>query len=151
MEFHIEEIEVEVPGSHPCLNITQRVNEIIGKSGLREGHVVVQTRHTTTGLVVQEDERGFKKDFLKVLERIVPEGEYYEHDDFTRRTENIGPDERKNGAAHIRASFLQTSLSPLIFQERQLKLGKWQDILLIDFDPEGRPFRNVIVQVYGEK
>jgi len=140
------------PESHFRLNITQLVQEAIGESGFAEGHVIIQTKHTTTGLglLVQEDERGLMDDFLRLLERIVPEGDYYRHDDFSKRTENLGPEERKNAVSHLRALFFPTSLT-LVFRNRQLQLGPWQSVLLFDFDPEGRPFRTLIIQVCGEK
>ena len=152
MGVYTVEREVPVPdGPHIWLNLNQLINGIIAESDFREGFVIIQTKHTTTALLVNEDERGFKNDLLRRLAKMVPDDEYYEHDDFTKRTENIGPDERKNEVSHIRASFLQTSLSPLIFKNRQLQLATWQSVLFIDFDPNGRPSRNLVVQIHGEK
>jgi len=146
------ERQVKPPESHFRLNITGLVNEVIGESGFTEGHVIIQTEHTTTGLglLVQEDERGLMADLFHLLERIVPASGYFEHDDFRKRLENLGPEERRNAIAHLRASLLPTSLT-LIFRNRHLQLGQWQSVLLFDFDPEGRPFRTLIIQVCGEK
>lgn len=154
MEVYTVERPVPVPdGPHAWLNLNQLINETIAESGFREGFIIIQTKHTTTGLLVQEDERGLKNDLLRRLEKIAPDGEeeYYEHDDFQKRTENIGPKERKNAASHIRASFLQTSLPPLIFKDRQLQFGTWQSVLFADFDPDGRPSRNIVIQVHGKE
>ena len=151
MGVYTTEIQVKASAPHFRLNLNQRINEAIAKSGFREGHVIIQTNHTTTGLgfLIQEDERGLINDLLRLLERIVPEDVDYEHDDFGKRTENLGPDERVNAVAHLRSSLLQSSLN-VIFRDGQLQLGTWQSALLFDLDPEGRPPRTLIIQVCGE-
>jgi len=148
------EEEIKVPGFHFRLNITGLINKVIGRSGLREGHVIIQTRHTTTGflrvgLLVQEDESGLMDDLSRVLGRIAPDDGDYDHDNLKKRTENLGPNERMNAAAHIKSSFLEPSIT-LIFRDGQLDLGQWQSVLFFDFDPEGRLPRHLIIQVYGK-
>lgn len=156
-----EERKITPPDHQACLNITQLIQETISKSGVKEGYVLVQTKHTTTGLIsgkktkraiallIQEDERGFKHDLLEILEGLVSQKQYWEHDDFDKRTENIGPEERKNGAAHSKASFLPSSITCDIHEGR-LSLGTWQSILFFDFDPEGRMERRIVIRVMGE-
>jgi len=156
------ERKIKAPDHQVKLNITQMIEEVIAESGFSEGHVVIQTKHTTTGLLmedeekdvvallVQEDERGLMHDLLEVLERLVPQDQYYEHDDFIKRTENIGPDERKNAASHLKASFLKESVT-LTFEGGQLSKGTWQSVLFFDFDAAGRPPRTLVIQVCGYK
>jgi len=153
-EISTTEKQVQVPPSHRWLNITGLVSLAIADSGIAEGFVIIQTKHTTTGLscglLVQEDEKGLMQDLLCLLDKVVPAEGCYTHDDFAVRTENLGPDERQNAAAHLKAAFLQSSLT-LVFKARQLQLGQWQSVLLFDFDPVGRPFRTLNIQVCGTK
>lgn len=150
-DLYSEELQITDLDSHNRTNITQRIQEIVGRSQIRTGFVIIQTKHTTTGLLVQEDEPGLMKDLNQLLEKLVPGGKhYYEHDDFAKRTVNMGPNERKNARSHLMAFFLKPSLT-LIIRERQLELGKWQSIFFFDFDAKERSFRDVVVQVCGEK
>lgn len=151
MAVHIVDKEVNVDGTHFRINITEMVKQIIKDSGIRNGHVTIHTNHTTTGIAlsVQEDERGLMEDLMIFLKRLIPDDIYYLHDDLRIRTENLGPDERKNAARHLRAALLPTSLS-LIFRDGQLCFGTWQSILLLDFNPEQRTTRNLVIQVCGE-
>lgn len=158
MIIYTIEKKIKPPDHQTHLNITQLINEIVAESGIQNGYVIVQTKHTTTALMsgqklpiallVQEDEPGFINDLNKILERLVPKDQYFEHDDFDKRTVNIGPDERKNGASHIKASFLPSTLV-LVVKNGALNLGPWQSILFFDFDPKGRPSRTLIIQVSG--
>lgn len=146
------ERKIKVPENHFRLNITQLVKDLVGKSGIKEGYVLIQTKHTTTAitpLLIQEDERGLMNDLFTWLGKIIPEG-YYQHDDFSIRTENIGPNEKKNATAHLKASLFHTSIQ-LVVSEGQPSLGTWQSILFLDFDSNDRPFRTIIIQVLGKK
>lgn len=149
-DIYSEELQITDLDSHNRTNITQKIQEIVGRSQIRIGFVIIQTKHTTTGLLVQEDEPGLMEDLNRLLEKLVPDDEYYEHDDFNKRTVNMGPNERKNARSHLMAFFFDPSLT-LIIRERKLELGKWQSIFFFDFDAKGRSFRDVVVQVYGEK
>jgi thiamine phosphate synthase YjbQ (UPF0047 family) len=73
---------------------------------------------------------------------------YFGHDDFSIRTENVNPNEKKNAIAHLKAAMIRESLL-WSFRERKLNLGKWQNVLFWDFDPEGRSGRQIQVVVIG--
>ena len=53
-----------------------------------------------------------------------------------------------NGAAHIRTALLNVSVTAPVI-DGDLGIGTWQEILVIDMEPQGRP-RTVIIQVSGE-
>ena len=66
--------------------------------------------HTTCALLINEWEDGALEDFRRHLTELVPhEGTYYRHDDFEIRTQNMHPDERKNGHAHVKAMLLSAT------------------------------------------
>ena len=54
-----------------------------------EGLLVAQTRHTTTGLLINEHEPLLLADLEALFERLAPVAAVYAHDDFSRRTVNV--------------------------------------------------------------
>jgi thiamine phosphate synthase YjbQ (UPF0047 family) len=73
----------------------------------------------------------------------------YWHDNFEIRSVNMGPNERKNAEAHIKAGMLRESTA-WSFSRGRLNLGQWQSILFWDFDPVGRKKRKINVVLIGE-
>jgi secondary thiamine-phosphate synthase enzyme len=121
------------------------VAERVRRSGVVEGTVVVQSRHTTASVIVQENEPLLLEDLRGLLERWAPASAAYRHDDFAAR-DTPAADERKNGHAHVRALLLGTSVALNVAGGR-LDVGEWQSILLVELDGP-RP-RTVSVQVLG--
>jgi secondary thiamine-phosphate synthase enzyme len=128
------------------VDITPALAGIVEGLGLREGLLTVCTRHTTTGLLVNEHEPLLFADLQAMFERLVPEEGPFAHDDFRRRTVNLMPGERRNGWAHCRAALLRTSESIPVADGR-LSLGRWQRVLLVEFD--GGQKREVAVTLQG--
>jgi len=114
------------------IDLTPALVALVESLGVRDGVVTVQTRHTTTGVMINEHEPLLLNDLKSMFERLVPAGPY-EHDDFGRRTVNLTTDERINGHAHCRAALLRTSESvPIV--DGALTLGRWQRVFLVEFD-----------------
>ena len=114
------------------IDLTPALTALVESLGIRDGVLTVQTRHTTTGVMVNEHEPLLLNDLKAMFERLAPAGPY-EHDDFERRTVNLVPDERVNGHAHCRAALLRTSESvPIV--DGALTLGRWQRVFLVEFD-----------------
>jgi secondary thiamine-phosphate synthase enzyme len=112
--------------------------------GLGSGCLHVFTRHTTTGLLINEAEPLLLQDLADRLERWAPANGGYGHDDFSRRVVNLGPGERVNGHAHCRAALFRSSESvPVV--GGALCLGRWQRVLLAEFD--GPQTREVMVML----
>ncbi len=105
----------------------------------------MQTQHTTTAVVVNENEPGLLQDMAEVLERLVPPGRGYRHDDLEQRP-GTPPDEPANGDAHCKAMLLSASQT-LTIHERRIQLGRWQRIFLVELD--GGRMRTVSVTVLG--
>jgi len=137
-------------------NVTREVQKIVSESRARNGLINVRVKHTTCSLILNEDEGGYVKDLLRRLERIAPRSQeeytagglnYYRHDDFSLRFENLedGAEERVNGHAHVRASFLTKGFT-IDLVEGKLDLGTWEQILFFDFDDIG-PRRECTISV----
>jgi secondary thiamine-phosphate synthase enzyme len=129
------------------LDITDFVTAVVEEARLWVGLVNVQTRHTTTAIVVNEHEPLLLEDFAGLLDLIAPAAWSYSHDDATRRQVNLTPDERVNGHSHCRALFLPSSAC-LNVADGALQLGRWQRIFLVELD--GPREREISVLVSGE-
>lgn len=129
------------------IDVTELVAERVRRSGVREGIVSVQSHHTTTAVVVNEDEPLLRQDFARLLDRLCPPDLPYEHDDLARR-QDVPADERANGAAHCRSLVLGGGQT-LHVGGGVLQLGRWQRILLVELD--GPRTRTLSIAVLGSR
>jgi secondary thiamine-phosphate synthase enzyme len=133
------QIKLHSDGRFNVVNITDQVRAFVDESGLRQGQVCVFFQHTTGAVIIGEHEPGIIADLEDVLERITPTEYPYKH--HIRAVDY-------NGHAHIRAAILPTSVTvPVI--DRQLTLGTYQEILVIDDQVDQEP-RYLILQAVGE-
>jgi secondary thiamine-phosphate synthase enzyme len=121
------------------IDITERVAAAIRECGVHSGIAVVFVPGATAAVTTIEHEPGLVDDIRAALERIVPEEIQYSHD----RKWGDG-----NGHSHIRASLIGPSLT-VPFQDDQLMLGTWQQIVFLELDNRPRK-RRIIVQILGE-
>jgi secondary thiamine-phosphate synthase enzyme len=130
------------------VDLTARLHDIVAESLIAEGLLMVQSRHTTAGLLINEDEPLLREDLTELFERLVPTHLAYRHDDFQRRTGNLTATERVNGHAHCRAALLRTS-ECLAVTNGALSLGCWQRVFFVDFD--GGQQREVWITLLGRR
>jgi len=121
------------------IDITKQIEEVIKTSGLSNGIITIFVSGSTAAVTTIEYEPGLRKDFPRMLERIVPSRMEYEHDN----TWHDG-----NGHSHVRASLVGPSLT-VPFKDKSLMLGTWQQIVLLEMDIRPRE-RNVVLQMIGE-
>ena len=79
---------------------------IVEASGIAFGQVAVFSQHTTAAIKINEHEPLLLRDLARTLRNFAPPNAYYEHNDFSRRTVNMNPDECANGHAHVQHLFL---------------------------------------------
>ena len=127
------------------VDLTEIVAERVRRSGVDEGMVVVQSRHTTAAVFVNENEPLLLEDLHDLLERWAPAGARYRHNDLEFRRD-APLDEKPNGHAHARALLLGASVC-LNVAEGQVDLGEWQSVFLVELDGPRR--RSVSIQVLG--
>ena len=130
------------------IDLTAALRQFVGDSGFVHGLLNVQTQHTTTAIIVNENEPLLLEDLKKSLERLAPSTVSYRHDDFDIRTENLTPDERPNGHAHCKALFLRSS-ETLNIDNGELDLGRWQRVFFLELD-EARE-RTVSLSILGHQ
>ncbi len=128
------------------IDLTEQVEAVVESSGITDGLVSVQTLHTTTGILVNENEPLLLQDLEELFECWVPNAMAFRHDDLDRRAAGLPATEPRNGHAHARASLLRVS-ETLHVVERKIKLGRWQRIFLVELD--GARERSVSIVVLG--
>lgn len=143
---HHDEIRLKTTECLQFIDLTSHIANVVARSGIRYGMVNIQTKHTTTALIINENEPLLIEDLKRLLDKHAPRDGEYEHNDFSRRT-NIPPDEPANGHSHCKALFLPASVM-LNVADGKLQIGQWQSLFLIELD-EARD-RKVSVMVMGQ-
>ena len=129
-------IETTTPAGY--VDLTDELSRLVAQDHVGNGLLHVQTRHTTTGLLINECEPLLLADIHQRLERWAAAGDDYGHDDQSRRTVNLVPGERRNGHAHCRAMLFRESETIQIVDGR-LALGRWQRVMFVELDgPQSR-------------
>ncbi len=119
------------------INITEDVQEIVTKSDVKEGMVLVSAMHITAGVYVNDAEDGLIQDIDEWLEKLAPFNLKYKH----HRTGET------NGDAHLKSLIIHHEvLVPIT--DGKLDFGPWQQIYYAEFDGQRR--KRVIVKVMGE-
>jgi secondary thiamine-phosphate synthase enzyme len=127
------EFSVRTRKAQEMFDITERVAEVVNRSGVSDGICLVYVPHATAAVVINENaDPNVCEDILEALARLIPEGRW-RHD----RVDN-------NAAAHIKATILGPSEAVPIRGGR-LGLGTWQSLMLVELD--GPRNRTVIVEV----
>src|SRR5262245_12976108 len=87
------------------INATERINEIVRKSGIREGIVHLQSLHTTTAVFINEWQDALLHDVRAFLDGLVRREDYYRHNDPA-----FSDCERSNADSHLRGMIMGQSL-----------------------------------------
>ena len=120
--------------------ITRETEEIVSRSGIRNGTVTVFVRHTSASLVIMENaDPSARRDLEMFFEKLVPENTPW----FIHTLE--GPDDMPS---HIRMALTRTSEVIPVLNGR-MALGTWQGIFL--FEHRRAPhLREIAVSVLGD-
>jgi len=118
-----------------CIDLTERVRDVLRKSGVKRGLCQVYSLHSTAAIIVNENaDPNIGKDLLNALDQTFPQKNDWLHD----RIDD-------NAQSHILASILGPS-ETIPVEGGELLLGTWQTILLVELDGP-RPERRIAVQV----
>jgi secondary thiamine-phosphate synthase enzyme len=149
LKSFLHEKHLRTSGGLHITDITDEVAAAVEESGIRNGIACVYSPHTTCAVRVNEFETGFLEDFAAMLRRLVPHDEYYAHDDWDKRTENICEEDMAfgNGHAHCMSMLLGPAGDSIPVRDGELCLGTWQRILFLELDRERD--RRWLVQVVG--
>jgi secondary thiamine-phosphate synthase enzyme len=119
------------------INITPQVEEVLAKSKIREGMILVSAMHITAGVYVNDAESGIIHDIDEWLEKLAPFGKDYQHH-HTGET---------NADAHLKSLLVHHEVVVPVTGGK-LDFGPWQQIYYAEFDGQRR--KRVIVKIMGE-
>ena len=137
MKFYTEYLWFNTEHEHDYINITDEVEEIFYKSGIKEGMILVSAMHITAGVYVNDAESGLIHDIEHWLEDVAPANPNYLH----HRTGET------NGDAHLKSLVIGHEIIVPVTNGK-LDFGPWQQIYYAEFDGQRR--KRVIVKVMGE-
>ncbi len=139
MKISTHRINLKTKGSGDLIDITAEISKLLKASRIESGQVTVFNIGSTAAITTFEYEPGMIKDVQELYEKIVPSNKHYHHDDTWGDA---------NGFSHLRAALQGPSLT-ILFENNELLLGTWQQIVLAEFDNKPRT-RQVVVQILGE-
>lgn len=131
-----EELRLSTNGDGDVIDITGEVERVVAGAGIDSGLASVFVPGSTAAVTTLEHEPGGIHDLRSVLDRLIPANASYEHNRLNHDT---------NSHAHIRAAIVGPSVT-IPVRAGQLRLGTWQQVVLVDFDDRPRE-RTVIVSV----
>lgn len=138
MRSHRETITFHTEKKREYINITDQVQAIIDRSGIKEGLVLVNPMHITASCYINDDESGLIQDFDDWLEKTAP------YDLKKYRHHHTGED---NGDSHLKRQLFGREVVCAVTKGK-LDLGTWEQIFYAEFDGQ-RPKR-VLVKIIGE-
>ncbi len=160
MKTYLKEITFPSTIHTYFLDLTSQINDLIAQAKVADGFVVVNSKHTTLGVVVNEiAEPNLLKDILHHTLHSVPEDKRstrvhktYKHPttDYKHRCQD-NPfcdeiDEDYNAASHIRSLLFSHPSVTVPIQNGKLSLGKYQQVAAFEFDGRDGSGKNPIRQ-----
>jgi len=138
IRVHQEPLEVRTRG-RGLQDVTEAINLILAKSGIRTGLCTIFVQHTSASLLIQENaDPAVRRDLERWVADLAPESRHWEHQD-------EGPDDMP---AHARSAITRTSETVPITSGR-LALGTWQGLYLWEHRSGGR-VRSLVIHAQGE-
>ena len=134
MKVFNQSLRLPTRGEVNLVDISHMVQDVVAKSGIKNGIAHVFAPHATGVLVLTEYEPSLIEDIKNMLEQLIPKRGDYAHP--------------SNAHSHLRSMlFSPDKTLPVI--DGQLALGTWQSLVFIETDVYPRQ-RTIIVQVLGE-
>ena len=132
------EIKINTEESECLINITEKIQQAVGDSNIKDGVCVIFIPHTTAGITINSGmDKLTLKDIVSETHRLVP----------TRVDFNHTYDTPADAAGHIKSVLIGNSLS-LIVVNGEIVIGSSQSILFFEFD--GPRKRRVLLRIMGD-
>ncbi len=132
-------LSFNTPHRRDFVNITPQVEELVKKSGVQEGLVLVNAMHITASVFINDAESGLLADYEEWLEQLAPQEPISKY-----RHNRTGED---NADAHLKRQVMGREVVVAITKGK-LDFGPWEQIFYGEFD--GRRKKRVLVKIIGE-
>ncbi len=139
MKSLTEQLWFEVPNRRGFVNITQTVEDLVAKSGVREGLCLVNAMHITASVFINDAEEGLLHDYELWLEKLAPHAPTSQY-----RHNRTGED---NADAHMKRQIMGREVVVAITNGK-LDFGPWEQIFYGEFD--GRRRKKALVKIIGD-
>lgn len=140
MKSCTEYLTFNLPERMAFVNITPKLEQILQKSGVKEGLLLCNAMHITASVFINDDESGLHEDYKKWLEGLAPfdaSPQRYKHN-------RTGED---NADAHMKRQVMGREVV-IAITNGKLDFGPWEQVFYGEFD--GRRAKRVLVKVIGE-
>ena len=134
MKIKNHSIKINTNKNFEIIDITSKINELID---VENGIISIFSKHSTSAIVVNENESGLLKDLEFTLDNLITDKFTYQHD----RIDD-------NAKSHLK-SFLLSSSECLPIKNGRLDLGTWQSVFFIELDGP-RHGRSISLTIIGE-
>ena len=135
------------------IDITEEMQKLVRSMNITTGFMHLISMHTTTAILLNENEKFLLDDFRKVFRSfplaIMPNGHMFGHNNLTMRcamSQVLDENECPNAEAHCCSIFLKND-QMLHIKDGKLVLGRWQRVLLVELDQPKE--RRVSVLIMG--
>jgi len=139
MKSYTEYLWFNTKKERELINITPEIQEVITKSGVKEGLCLVNSMHITSSCFINDDEGGLHQDFEKWLEHLAP------HAPISQYKHNLTGED--NADAHLKRTIMGRE-TVVAITKGKLDFGPWEQIFYGEFD--GRRRKRVLVKIIGE-
>jgi len=137
MKSKTEYITINTKELIEIVNITREVEDVVKKSGIKEGLCLVNPMHITASVFINDEESGLKEDWKKWLEGLAPK-------DVKKYKHNLTGED--NAHSHLKRTIMGREVVVAITNGK-LDFGTWEEIFYGEFDGQ-RPKR-ILIKVIG--
>ena len=137
MKSYTEHLWFDTSKRIEFVNITDKVENAVRKSGVKEGLVLVNAMHITASVFINDEEQGLKQDYIEWLHELVDTKKNYKH--------NLTGED--NAYAHLMRTIMGREVVVAITNGK-LDFGPWEQIFYLELD--GQRKKRVLVKIIGE-
>ena len=138
MKFYRDHIELSTKEYFQYINITDKIQEIVDKSKIKDGIVFVNAAHNTATVIMQEADSTIHEDTKETITELIPMDRNYEH----------SYEGNVNATSHIKNQMIGNSNLTVPVENGRLSLGTWQQIFFLELLEPRR--RKITVTIVGE-
>ncbi|MDR2966939.1 MAG: secondary thiamine-phosphate synthase enzyme YjbQ [Methanobacteriaceae archaeon] len=135
--FLKDKIKINSSKRFEIIDITAKVQSAIDGTGINNGIINIFSKHSTSAIIVNENEKGLLLDFERILKDIIPSNNSYKHDTVDN-----------NADSHLKSFFIGSNES-IPINNKKLAIGTWQSIFFIELDGP-RNNRTIELTIIGD-